>query len=53
LQKDCYQVLPLDEEYPFPGQLQKDCYLDEEYLGLELPEQQVLLAQQELLPLQA
>ena len=43
----------MDEEYPFPELLQKDCYLDEEYLGLEQPEQPVLLAQQELLPLQA
>ena len=23
---DCYQALPSDEEFPFPVQMQKDCY---------------------------
>jgi hypothetical protein len=40
MQKDCCQVLPSDEEYPFLEQLQKDCFQDEEYLVLELQVQQ-------------
>jgi hypothetical protein len=42
LQKDYFQDEPLGEEYPCPELLQKDYYLDVEYLELELREQQVL-----------
>jgi hypothetical protein len=47
MQKDYCQVLPSDEDYPFLEQLQKDCFLDEEYLELGLPAQQVQPLQQE------
>jgi hypothetical protein len=48
---DCFQVLPLGEEFPFLEPQQKDCFLDEEYLGLALLEQLELLVQQEQHPL--
>jgi hypothetical protein len=53
MQKDCCQVLPSGEEYPCPELQQKDCFLDEGYLGLGLPVLQVQLLRQELLDQQA